>query len=462
MMQIFKTLLALALFASPQAFAAYSLPGYEKLTLENGLTLYLMEQDEVPLIDINLVVKAGAVNDGGKAGLTRITAENLVLGTQRLSKAELDEKLDFIGADIYSSANLEFSKLGASFASKDKNTVLPILRDILLSPRFEQAEFDKYKKRHLLQIEQAKESPKSVIGNYFNRLVFGDKGYGSLSMGEEATVSAITLADVKKHHSTWYQPDNAALIMVGDFDSQKVKAELKQLFGQWQKTKALPKTSIPKATKHQKSNVLLVNKEDAGETTFLIGGQGITRSNPDIVGISVINTILGGRFTSWLNDALRVNAGLTYGARSRFASYSQDGSFSISTFTRTETTIEAIDLALATYTKLWEKGIDKETLASAKAYVKGQFPPKFETSEQLADLLVQMYGYGFDESYINTFEQQVNSLTVEKTQKLIQQYFPRDKLQFVLIGKADDIREQVAKYGNITETNISNAMLTLN
>jgi len=462
MMQIFKSLLVLALFASTQAYAAYSLPDYEQLTLENGLTLYLMEQHEVPLIDVNLVVKAGAVNDNGKTGLTRITAENLVLGTQKLSKAELDEKLDFIGADIYSSANLEFSKLGASFASKDKNTVLPILRDILLSPRFEQAEFDKYKKRHLLQIEQAKESPKSVIGNYFNRLVFGDRGYGSLSMGEEATVSAITLADVKKHHKIWYQPGNAALIMVGDFDSQKVKAELKHLFGQWQNTKSLPKTSISKARSHQESNVLLVNKEDAGETTFLIGGQGITRSNPDIVGISVINTILGGRFTSWLNDALRVNAGLTYGARSRFASYSQDGSFSISTFTRTETTVEAIDLALATYAKLWEQGIDKQTLASAKAYVKGQFPPKFETSQQLADLLVQMYGYGFDQSYINSFEQQVNSLTVEKTRQLIRQYFPRDKLQFVLIGKADEIREQVAKYGKITETNISNAMLTLN
>ena len=111
----------------------------------------------------------------------------------------------------------------------------------------------------------------------------------------------------------------------------------------------------------------------------------------------MINTILGARFTSWLNDELRVNSGLTYGARSNFTYYSQSGSFAISSFTKTATTVEAIDLALKTYDRLWEQGIDEETLASAKAYVKGKFPPKFETSQDLSNLLGQMYSYNFDE-----------------------------------------------------------------
>ena len=111
------------------------------------------------------------------------------------------------------------------------------------------------------------------------------------------------------------------------------------------------------------AKVLLVNKEDAIESTFTIGGLGIARNTPDLVGISVINTILGARFTSWLNDELRVNSGLTYGARSNFTYYSQSGSFAISSFTKTATTVEAIDLALKTYDRLWEQGIDEETLA---------------------------------------------------------------------------------------------------
>ena len=137
-----------------------------------------------------------------------------------------------------------------------------------------------------------------------------------------------------------------------------------------------------------------------------------------------------------------------------FNSYSKDGTFSVYSYTKTSTTIETIDLALETYQRLWNKGIDEKTLASAKAYVKGQFPPKYETSSALANLLSNMYGYDFDEAYINTFEQQVDSLTVDKTKALVKKYFHKDNLQFVVVGNANDIRDQVKKYGDITEVNI--------
>ena len=142
-------------------------------------------------------------------------------------------------------------------------------------------------------------------------------------------------------------------------------------------------------------------------------------------------------------------------ALSNFTSYKHSGSFAISSFTKTSTTIEAIDLALKTYQRLFKQGIDEKTLASAKAYVKGKFPPQFETSQDLSYLLAQMYTYDFDENYINTFEQQVNSLTVEKTQQLIKKYFPQDNLQTVIIGKAAELQKSVAKYGEMREVNIN-------
>lgn len=457
-MRIFKHIFSIA-FASLAAIsfsshAEYTLPQYEKVTLENGLTVYLMEQKEVPLIDVSVVVKAGAVADGKQAGLNYFTARNLTLGTQALTKNELDQAVDFVGANIFSDANLEFATVGASFASKDSAQILTIIKDIVVAPRFDDNEFDKLKQRHLLNLQQDKESPRSVINNYFNRLVFGDMGYGAVVQGDTQSIEALTLSDIKQHYQQWYQPNNSAIIVVGDFNSQLMKTQLNQLFGEWKNTTAIEKIAIAKTAKPTQANVLLVDKADARESTFLIGGKGIRRGNADSVGISVINTILGARFTSWLNDELRVNAGLTYGARSRFSSYSQDGSFAISTFTKTETTIEAIDLALKTYARLWEKGIDDATLTSAKAYVKGQFPPKFETSTDLAALLVNMYGYQFDESYINTFEQQVDSLTIDKTKQLISEYFPQDNLQFVVIGQAEQIREKLKKYGKVTEVSI--------
>lgn len=459
MNRIFKsvvkcTVLMSAVCTSLSAFAGYTLPEYKKVTLDNGLTIYLMEQHEVPMVDVNLVIKSGAVDDGDQPGLNALTIDNLQLGTKAQSKSEIEEALDFIGARLDVDGGVEYSTISASFATKDQAEVLGIIRDMVLTPKFSEEEFGKHKSRYMALLEQQKERPSAVIGNYFNKVIFGQNGYGSEVTGNVDSVKAITLDAVKAFHQKWYQPQNAAIAVAGDFDSKAMLIRLKALFSNWDKG-ALPNRIKPaNVQKFSQSNVLLVNKSDARQTQFLIGGAGINRANEDYVAVSVINTILGGRFTSWLNDELRVNAGLTYGARSRFQTFSSDGSFAISTFTKTSTTVEAVDLALKTYKRLFEQGIDEKTLASAKAYVKGQFPPDYETSSDLAALMAAMFAMGFDERFINTFEQQVNSLTVDKAKTIINKYFPQQNLQFVMIGKAEEIRDKVAKYGKIKEVDI--------
>jgi zinc protease len=456
-MRIYKLLTTLAIcsftFFTLQANADYTLPEYQKVTLDNGLTVYLMEQHEVPLIDVNIVVKAGAVNDS-IAGLAYLTAENLLLGTEQRSKAQINETVDFIGANIAAYADSESSYIESSFAEKDQTEMLALLKNVITHPKFSSNEFDKKKKQHLLTLEQNKESPKSVINNYFKHMVFADSSYNAITTGHADSIKKIKRSDVKAFHKQWYQPQNAAIVVVGDFNSQAMLKQVNALFSDWKNHNKITPAAITLPKPLTQAKVLLVNKADAIESTFAIGGLGIARNTPDLVGISVINTILGDRFTSWLNDELRVNSGLTYGAKSQFTHYSHAGSFAISSFTKTASTVEAIDLALTTYRRLWLQGIDHETLASAKAYVKGKFPPKFETSQDLSNLLGQMYSYNFDERYINTFEQQVNSLTVAKTQQLINKYFPKENLQMVIIGKASQLNDAVAKYGKVQQIDI--------
>jgi predicted Zn-dependent peptidase len=450
----------LASLVSTTTSAEYLLPDYQRFTLKNGLTVYLMEQKEVPLVDISVVVKVGAIEDKVNAGLSYMTAQNLVLGTQKLTKSALDLQIDFVGANISSASNKEFSTIRSSFASKDTLMLMTMMRDIVIAPRFDQQEFTKFKKRHLLNLEQDKESARAVINQYFNQAIFGNKGYGAMVDGNTDTVNDLTLEHIKQHYHHWYQPKNTAIIVAGDFDQKVMKQQINALFIDWKNHSTTVNTVITAVKANKKPKVLLVNKSDAAESTFIIGGKGISRNNPDRIGLMVINTILGGRFTSWLNDELRINTGLTYGARSGFNSYSNDGTFTISTFTQTDTTIEAIDLALQTYARLWQKGIDQQSLNSAKSYVKGQFPPEFETSSQLASLLEDMYGYGFDQSYINTFQQQVDSLTVEGVNTLINKYFPKENLQFVIIGNAAVIKKKVEKYGDVTVVDILDVNLT--
>lgn len=434
---------------------SFSVPAYQKVTLSNGLTVYMMPQREVPLITVDAIVRAGAVNDT-TSGVAEMTAAGLMLGAGGKSKLEIEQEVDFLGASLSSGAGKEGSYISANFMAKDADKMLPLIKNMLLSPDFDTKEFDKLRQREIAGLSQSKESPRAVISRYFDKLVFGEHPYGNATSGNSDSLAELTIAQLRAFHKSYYQPSNTAISVVGDFEPAKMQAKLESLFADWQDSEPVSLVDLSKGQpRFDNSEVLLVDKGDAIETTFLIGGMGISRDNPDFVGLTVVNTILGGRFTSWLNDELRVNAGLTYGARSGFSAYSAAGTFKISTFTKTATTKETIDLALKTYARLWQQGLDQATLDSAKAYVKGQFPPKYETSSQLAGLMTDMYLYGFDDAFINEFQAKVDGLTLEESKRLIDTYFPKENLQFVIIGNAAKIAPIAKEYGKVKKVDIT-------
>jgi zinc protease len=445
--------LSLFIISASVFSAAFELPDYKRVVLKNGLTLILLEQKEVPLVSIDVRVKAGAIHSD-IIGLPAVAADSLGFGSGKLSKQDFDKKAEFVGAKFGSGAGKEQSFISASFAKKDVSEMMPLFRDFILKPQFDQVELDKYLTRYAANIEQRKESPKTVISDYFNHMIYGQHPYAVSTTATNESLTKIHRQTIMDFYKNYYQPSNTVMVIAGDINARKMKKRINKLFGKWKDSKTVPSVKVGQIAKLTSANVMLVDKPDAIETTFQFGGVGIARNHPDFVAISVINTILGGRFTSWLNDELRVNTGLTYGARSRFSSMSQGGSFYISTFTKQSSTEAALDLALKTYQRLWNKGLTQSDLDSAKSYVKGQFPPRYETAGQVAGLLADMEVMGISKDFINGFNASVDSLTVEKSKQLINQYFPKDNLQFVLIGKAEAIRDIAKKYGKVTETSI--------
>ena len=452
-----KKLISIGLMGAAGAAAAgdFHLPAFETTKLPNGLTVILMERHEVPLIAVRAIVKAGSVNDAKQAGLSNLTGDALLLGSVNNSKAVIDQTFDFRGAHLAGGAGAEQSSVMADFAAVDTAKLLPMFAEIVQQPSFDGAELNKLRERKVNGLKQAKESPRNVVQNYYMSMLFGAAPYANPASGTVSSVSALTRQDVQGFHQRYYRPDNAAIVVVGDFKAAEMRAQIAALFGQWSSAGPAPIAQDNGKVRADKARVWLVNKPDAIETTFLIGGPGIARNDPDYVPLQVLNTILGGRFTSWLNDELRVNSGLTYGARSEFATMSQTGTFAISSFTALPKTEPALDLALKTYQRLWDKGIDAATLASAQAYVKGQYPPRFETSGQLAGLLGEMFASQVGREQIDHFMADVDRLTPARAKQLVDQHFPRDKLQMVLIGKADAIRKIAAKYGEVTELDIT-------
>lgn len=431
---------------------ALKLPQYKKVKLKNGMTLLLMEQREIPLISFNIIVKTGSTADpAGREGVASLVAELLRKGTKTRSADQISAELDFIGGQLGVAAALDYTSGRAEFLKKDLSKGLDLLADAMLNPTFPQDEVTKLLKQRLDGVRAAKDQAQGVISSYFNAYLFGSHPYSRPTGGDEKSLAAITREEVVKFYEAGYTPSNTILAVVGDFNTAEMERILTEKFGGWA-AKNAPSINLPELAAAQGKRLLLIDKPDSTQTFYQIGNLGVARANPDRVYIQVVNTLFGGRFTSMLNDALRVSSGLTYGARSSFQENRGRGSFVISTYTRNETTEKAIDMTLEILKRLHEQGISEADLKSAKAYIKGQFPPQIETTDQLAAQIAQLEFYGLDEREINSLYARIDAMTIDDARRVIKQYFPLDNLVFVLIGKASEIEDVAKKYAPKMDT----------
>jgi zinc protease len=441
--------MVLAVMAEGQTL---KLPPHEKITLKNGLTVLLMEKRGVPMVSFAAIVKAGSAADPvGLEGLASSTAGLLRKGTTKRNAQKFAEDLDFIGASFSADASADFTSLSAECLSKDLDKGLDLLSDAMLHPAFPQNEVDKRLSQDIDGVKAAKDEAESVALTYYYGYLFGKHAYARPEGGDELSLARIKRDAIEKFYETNYTPGNTILAVAGEFNSSLMKTKLEEIFGAWTaKGAAPPVLGAPQPIKGKR--LLLIDKPDSTQTFFVIGNIGTAANDPDRVAIRVVNTIFGGRFTSQLNEALRVESGLTYGAQSFFDSRKQLGAFAIYSYTKNESTAQAIDLALQVLEKLHKNGVTGDELASAKAYIKGQFPPSIETSSQLARRIVSNEFYGLNDDEINQLEARIDAVTLPVAKQAIEKHFPADNLVFMLIGKAAEIRSAVEKYAPQQDT----------
>ena len=435
--------MAAALVAEAQTL---KIPPHEKITLANGMTVLLMEKPGVPLVSFAAIVKAGSVMDpAGQEGLASVTAGLLRKGTGKRSAQKFAEDLDYIGASFAADAGLDFTSLSAECLSKDLDQGLDLVSDALLHPAFFETEVDKLLSQSIDGVKAAKDEAQSVTLSYYYGYLFGKHPYARPEGGDELSLARIKREAIVKFYEANYKPGSTILAVVGEFDRARLKAKLEQLFGAWPAASGA-RPAVPPLQMIKGRRLLLIDKPDSTQTFFALGNVGTAVNDPDRVAIRVVNTVFGGRFTSQLNQALRVESGLTYGAESFFDSKEQPGAFAIFSYTKNDSTAQAIDLALKVLDKLHQEGVSAEELASAKAYIRGQFPPNIETSGQLARRIASNEFYGLTDDEINQLEARIDAVTLPLTKQVIAKHFPADNLVFLLIGKAAEIRPVVLKY----------------
>jgi zinc protease len=449
-------LLVLALLLAMPAGAEVRLPAYSRTELPNGAVLLLAEKHDVPLVAIDIGVRGGSLADpDGRDGTAALLAELMQKGAGARDAAAFAEAVDAVGGELSIDAERGALRLSAEFLAEDAALMVELAAQALTAPRLDADEFMKVRERAVQSLAAAKDgAPDRLIALYGSAWLFRDHPYGRPVGGSEATLARIGHDDVTAFHRQQLGGDRLVIAVVGAFDPARMQALLADAFGGWRAAGgALPE--IDAKARERGRRVLLVDKPGATQTYFWLGNVGVSRTDPARVAQNLVNTLFGGRFTSMLNSELRVRTGLTYGARASLTRLPQPGPVAITSFTRTDATVQAIELAVATLERLHVEGLDESQLASARNYLLGQFPPTLETAPQIAAQLATLELHGLDRDEVDGYGARVRAVDEAAARTATAAYPRGDDLVIVLIGDAARIRDEAARFGPVTEMPIT-------
>ena len=415
---------------------ALKLPTIQKSKLANGVGVWIVEQHEVPLAQINLIVRSGSSADPiGKYGLGNLTAAMLDEGAGTRSSLEIADALDFLGANLTTVSSFDASAVRLGVPVKRLAEALPIMADVALRPTFPQSDLDRLRKERLTSLLQARDNVAALVSIAFPRIVYGQTHrYGTSATGLQPAIESFTVDDLKTFYRAHYRPDNATLLVVGDVTQATVLPMLEKAFGTWKSEGIAPlDAQVPTAPQLTKRTIYIVDKPGAVQSQIRIGWVGVPRSTPDYAAIQVMNTILGGSFTSRLNQNLREKNGYTYGASSIFDMRMSAGPFLAAAGVQTDKTADALKEFFVELNGILEP-IPAAELAKSKNYVALGFPGEFETTGDLARKLEELVIYNLPDTTFSSFVGSVNAITAADVQKAAARYIQPDKMAVVVVG----------------------------
>jgi zinc protease len=437
--------LFLVLAIAATLHADVRLPKFTRQELPNGVVVYYMPKLGVPLVNFHVIVRGGVESEpDGLAGISSVTAQLLRKGTLQRSADQFSSELDGLGGEFTIGGSDEAVVARSEFLKKDFDKGLDLTADAILHATFPESEVKKALAQRIDAARSQKDNPQGAISQYFRAFFYGPKHpYGRPA--DEATLRKLDRDKIIDYAKRMYAGKNIIVIVGGDFEIATAQTAVNKVFGE--APAGMEYKWAPDVKPGAVSRLLLIDKPDATQTYFRIAQPGISRTDPDRTTLQLLNTLFGGRFTSMLNDALRVNSGLTYGASSILDLQREQGAITISTYTRTETTEKAIDMALDVLKGMNTNGITAEQLASVKAYVKGTYPRQaLETSDQLANVLGDIELYGLNRGEVDDMFSRIDAVTLEQANAAVKKHYRPENLTFVVLGNASKIRDAVKKY----------------
>ena len=421
-----------------------TLPRIQKQQLSNGLPVWLVEQHEVPVAQVDLVVLSGTADDpAGKFGVASLTASMLTEGAGTKSSLELADAVDFLGAELNAGSTSDLSTVRLHSPVARLADALPLMADVALRPTFASADLDRLRQQRLTSVVQSRDDPNSISALAFARVLYGTAHrFGTATIGTAQTLRTFTPEDLRAYYTSAFRPDNATIVVVGDVTAATIMPLLEKSFGGWKTAGAVTHVKQPAPPPRTRREIYLVDKPNSPQSQIRIGNVGVPRSTPDYFPLEVMNTILGGSFSSRLNLNLRETHGYTYGAQSFFDMRIESGPFTAFAGVQTDKTSEALKEFFNELTAI-RQPIPAEELTRGKNYVSLALPADFETTGDVSRRLEEALVYRLPDDFFSRYVPNVNSVTAADARRVAETYIQPDRMAVVIVGDRKTIEPAI-------------------
>jgi zinc protease len=439
-------------------------PPVHRLELANGIPVHVVQRRELPVVDVRVVVGAGAALEGMEhAGCAWLTAELLDEGTHSRSSAEIADQVELLGASLQVRATWDAAEASLHVLVPRIEPALELAADVLLRPAFDEAEFMRRQAQRLATIVQERDEPRVLASQAFAATIYGDDHrYGAPVGGTDASIRGMDVERLREFHRSHYTPAGTFIIVVGDVDPESVVRVLDRHFGDWAPSRGAPAGGMAGGTAggvtaggvtaggavpRSAGAVHIVDRPGASQSEIRVGMPGPPRVTPDHFPLVVGNTVLGGSFTSRLNILLRQEKAYTYGAGSSFAFRAAGGPFLASTAVDTAATADAARDMVEQVRLLTEEPVAESELERAKSYIMLGQPRTLETTADMADQLSEVVLYGLGADYLARYASRVRAVTAAEVQVAAARWLDASSLAVVIVGDATAIRGELEGSG---------------
>ena len=416
---------------------------YESFELKNGLKVFVVEDHKLPRITMSLILDRDPIVEGAKAGYVSIAGDLIGAGTANRTKSALDEEVDFMGANFGTGSN----SIRVGGLSKYTDQIIDILSDVLLNPSFPEEEFDKLKSQMISGLKANADDPDAISGNLRGAALYGlEHPYGEVMT--EATVESISIDDCKAYFDTYFRPNIAYMVVIGDITVKDAKKKLNKALKKW-KAAEVPTHDYEKTPRAASSRIVMVDKPSAVQSVVWLGNViDLPQGHPDIEPLRVANQILGGGMSGRLFTNLREDKAFTYGAYSNFGVDELNATFGASAKVRNEVTDSAITEFLYEINRMKNESVTEEDLVAAKASLSGSFGRSLESPASAANFALNIARYNLPSDYYNNYLSRLEGVTAEDVMRVANAYM-NGPLTITVVGKAQDVAGKLSAFGEV-------------